>query len=150
MVRSALSTVRYRALLPTGAIAAVGSLAGFARVGRMTGTGRCRLHLQAGLAARSGALRRVTRKRAARRTQALPVACTGNSYGHPSSSRRPVAELPAAALEVSQEPLGHQLLGLIVRRLATLGKVAPDRRRHRAQGTAQVSQHRIAVVRRRP
>ena len=114
------------------------------------GTGRCRLHLQAGLAAWAGAQRRVTRKPAARRTLALPAACTGNSYGHPSSTQRPVAELPAAALEVGQEPLGHQLLGLVVRRLATLGKVAPDRRRYRAQGTTQIRQHRVAVVRRRP
>ena len=59
-------------------------------------------------------------------------------------------ERPAAALEVGQEPLGHQLLVRIVRQLATLGEIAPERWRHRAQGTTQIRQHRVAVVRRRP
>ena len=56
------SAVKGRALLPTEA-----GVAGFSRrsrrTDRMTGTGRCRFHLQAGLAARSGALCRYPMRR---------------------------------------------------------------------------------------
>ena len=56
-----------------------------------------------------------------------------------------VLEAPAAELQMLEDALGHDLLGELVTRQASLAEVAQNAGRHLAQRHAEIEQEPVAV-----